>query len=48
MKKLLKLLGEYLWKGLVDIPDPYKKTKEEYRRSFNLIETGCQALLQNL
>jgi protein-tyrosine phosphatase len=42
------LLGEYLQKGLVKIPDPYKKSKEEYRRAFRLIEACCQALIRNL
>ncbi|MGH7456200.1 MAG: low molecular weight protein-tyrosine-phosphatase, partial [bacterium] len=44
----INLLGEYLRKELVDIPDPYRKTKEEYRRSFKLIEECCQALIQTL
>ncbi len=44
----INLLGEYLRKGLVDIPDPYRKTKGEYRKSFKLIEECCQALIQIL
>jgi len=42
------LLGEYLRKGVVDIPDPYRKSMEEYRKSFKLIEERCQALIQIL
>jgi len=44
----INLLGEYLQKGLVNIPDPYKKPMEEYKRSFKLIEACCQALIRTL
>lgn len=44
----INLLGEYLRKGLIDIPDPYRKTKEEYRKAFKLIEECCLALIQAL
>jgi len=34
-------------KGLA-VPDPYGRDAEEYRRAFELIETGCKALVEAL
>lgn len=32
----------------IPVPDPYGRDAEEYRRAFELIETGCTALVEAL
>lgn len=44
--KLLMSYGPPL--GILDVPDPYGRTREDYERAIGLIEMACRGLLESL